>query len=66
MRTDPHAPQILIDYRIYCETRGYVDFELFVTHWRVVTAFIEAAEEEGLSLEEMRELADVVFPAKVD
>ncbi len=62
MKVDPFAPQLLIDYDLYCREFGRVDFGAFMSLWHVVTAFIEAAEDQGLSLEEMVTLAEVVFP----
>ena len=63
VKVDPFAPQLLIDYDLYCRSHGYVHFGTFMAHWYAITALIEAWEEEELSLEEMSERADALFPA---
>jgi hypothetical protein len=49
MKVDPFAPQLLIDYDLYCRRNGYIDFGTYMARWYAVTALIEAAEAEGES-----------------
>jgi hypothetical protein len=47
VKVDPLAPQVLIDYDLFCRRNGPYPFGVFVARWYAVTALIEAAEEEG-------------------
>lgn len=48
MKVDPFAPQLIIDYDLYCRApHGPADFGTYMAHWYAVTALIEAAEAEG-------------------
>ena len=47
MKVDRLAPQLLIDYDLFCRQHGFCPFEDYVAHWYAATALIEAAEEEG-------------------
>jgi hypothetical protein len=49
MKVDPLAPQLLIDYDLYCRRYGYIDFGAYIARWYAVKALIEAAEAEGES-----------------
>ena len=47
MKVDPFAPQLLIEYDLYCRRHGYIDFGVYMAHWYTVQALIEAAEASG-------------------
>jgi len=47
VKTDPFAPQLLIDYELYCRANGSIDFGTYMTHWYLVTKLLETTEKEG-------------------
>jgi hypothetical protein len=49
MKIDPFAPQLLIDYDLFCRKHGYYPFGDYMARWYAVQALIEAAEAEGLN-----------------
>jgi hypothetical protein len=47
MKVDPYAPQLVIDYDLFCRKHGYMDFGDYMARWYAMTALIEAAEADG-------------------
>jgi hypothetical protein len=47
VKVDPFAPQLLIDYDLFCRKHGHTDFGDYMARWYAATALIEAAEAAG-------------------
>ena len=48
MKVDPFAPQLIVDYDLFCRKHGIIPFGEYMARWYVVQALIESAEAEGL------------------
>jgi hypothetical protein len=36
VKVDPFAPQLLIDYDLYCRRHGHIDFGTFMATWYAI------------------------------